>query len=318
MRADGVRGVRKSQAASAFLFSALWALLLMVGCNADQSNSAHKCYDDCEVTSVADGDTVNVQCGGIPDKVRLLRIDTVERGEPGYVEARTALEDMIGDGPVKLVFETPEKVKRGSYNRLLAYLFVDGRNLNVEMVRACWSYFYTKYGEGRFVDDFLQAESDCSRKAKYPTLQSSGFVGPCDKAFVRALDGDTVHVSCPAGEFYEVQLLRSDGPERNERGVKNSRRALREMLVGREIRFLPEEEGGEATQDKHDRWLSYLQDVESGKIINVEMVRGGHACYDTGYGKGRFADDFAAAQAECNADKRCRARSRCEQGESDQ
>lgn len=322
MRVDGVRGVRNGQfvqsaserrrprclgarAVTLLLFSVLWALLLTTGCNADHPDSAHERYDACEVTRVNDGDTVRVQCDGVDEHVRLLRIDTAERNEPGYVEARSTLEGMIGERPVEIVFETPGKAERDSYGRLLAYLFVEGRNLNVEMVRRCWSYFYTEYGEGRFADDFLdaEAEADCSGELKVRTLRASGFIGPCD-AMLYVVDGDTVHVKCRAGEFHKVQLLRSDAPDRSAPGVQSARRALRELLAGREIRFLPEEESAGARQDKYRRWLAYLQDVESGKIINVEMVRACHAGYDTRYGEGRFAEDFAAAQAECEQSRR--------------
>ena len=48
-------------------------------------------FSSCQVTRVVDGDTVDVECGDFADPVRLLRIDTLERGEPGYTEAAQAL-----------------------------------------------------------------------------------------------------------------------------------------------------------------------------------------------------------------------------------
>ena len=114
----------------------------------------------CTVTRVIDGDTVDVVCDGTRDRVRLLRIDTPERGEPGYREAGGALGRMVLGREAYLVFERPGVLERGSYGRALAYLYVEGRNINVEMVRQGWSGFWTKYGTGRFAEDFLAAEAE--------------------------------------------------------------------------------------------------------------------------------------------------------------
>jgi len=74
-------------------------------------------------------------------------------------EAGAALAELIGDKPVRLAFETPGKVERDRYQRLLAYVILpDGRNANVEMVRQGWSKFWTRYGKGRLADDFIAAE----------------------------------------------------------------------------------------------------------------------------------------------------------------
>jgi ankyrin repeat protein len=47
--------------------------------------------------------------------------------------------------------------------RLLAYLFADGKNVNVEMVRRGWSRFDTRWGEGRFAPAFRAAEREAER-----------------------------------------------------------------------------------------------------------------------------------------------------------
>ena len=115
----------------------------------------------CTVFNVVDGDTVDVDCGSGRDRVRLLDIDTPERGEPGFHEATEALKEMIGDGDVRLGYEEPGQPSRGTYGRLLAYLYdADGTNLNEQMIRHGWSEYWTKYGEGRFPDEFAAAESE--------------------------------------------------------------------------------------------------------------------------------------------------------------
>ncbi len=93
----------------------------------------------CDLDRVIDGDTVVLRCGHGEEHVRLLRIDTPERRQPGFEAASEALEELLGDGPVTVEYEIPGVAKRGTYDRLLAYLVVDGRVANVEMVRAGWS-----------------------------------------------------------------------------------------------------------------------------------------------------------------------------------
>lgn len=122
----------------------------------------------CTVARVIDGDTLDVVCGGTADRVRLLRIDTPERGRPGYRGATAALAGLVLGAEVRLEPETPGVPERDRYGRLLAYVFAGGRNVNVEMVRAGWSRFWTRYGEGRFAAEFERAERQARRVAAPP------------------------------------------------------------------------------------------------------------------------------------------------------
>lgn len=117
--------------------------------------------DPLEVTFVADGDTVRGRWRGRQEWVRLLRIDTPERDRAGYQEARSALAAMLeGRRDVEIEFESPGLPERDRHGRLLAYLFAGRANLNVEMVRAGWSRFWTRYGEGRYGPGFRDAERE--------------------------------------------------------------------------------------------------------------------------------------------------------------
>ncbi|WP_394699454.1 thermonuclease family protein [uncultured Desulfobacter sp.] len=47
------------------------------------------------------------------------------------------------------------------YGRLLAYVILDGKNFNLELVRQGWSKYYTKYGKSeKYHSDFLIAENE--------------------------------------------------------------------------------------------------------------------------------------------------------------
>lgn len=145
--------------------------------------AASERYDACRLVRVIDGDTIEVDCEGDRERVRLLRIDTPERGEPGFAQARDALEALIGAGPVELEFEIPGEIARDKYERLLAYVRVGGENLNVAMVAEGWSPFWTNFGRGRHAAAFERAEAvagpseDPSRIQSPPATQSDA--GDC-------------------------------------------------------------------------------------------------------------------------------------------
>lgn len=80
-------------------------------------------------TKVIDGDTFIIE-GGY--SVRILGIDADERGYPCYEAAKTSLEELILNKEVKL-----EKGKEDldQYCRYLRYVFLDDKNISLELVR---------------------------------------------------------------------------------------------------------------------------------------------------------------------------------------
>ncbi len=81
------------------------------------------------VTKVIDGDTVVIEGG---EHVRLLGIDSDERGYPCYKAAKKRLEELVLNKNVTLEKTGKDK---DQYGRLLRYIFLDGRNINLELVK---------------------------------------------------------------------------------------------------------------------------------------------------------------------------------------
>jgi len=127
---------------------------------------------DAKVLHVADGDTIKVRLEGREEMVRLLCIDTPERGDPGFKEAGEFLAGLIDGKTVGLDFEHPDKLKRDGYGRVLAYIWRDAKIVNVEVVRAGWSRFWDKNGQGKYAEQFKKAEAE-ARKAKRGLWASS-------------------------------------------------------------------------------------------------------------------------------------------------
>lgn len=83
-----------------------------------------------QIVSVTDGDTLVVQQGGVEERVRLLGIDTPERGQCGYDEATAAMAATVASGTVTLVVGSSDD--RDQYDRLLRYVdvAVDGATVD--------------------------------------------------------------------------------------------------------------------------------------------------------------------------------------------
>ncbi len=85
-----------------------------------------------KVTWIEDGDTVIAKGCDIEIKVSLVGMDAVDhRRLPYAIEARNHLARMIWKKTVEI-----EGYGMGTSNRVLGVIYLDGRNINLEMVRA--------------------------------------------------------------------------------------------------------------------------------------------------------------------------------------
>jgi endonuclease YncB( thermonuclease family) len=97
----------------------------------NKCENIHKLSDGTKklVTKVIDGDTFLIE-GGY--SVRVLGIDADERGYPCYDEAKRGLEDLVLGKEVKLELG---KEDLDQYCRYLRYVFVNDKNVSLEMVK---------------------------------------------------------------------------------------------------------------------------------------------------------------------------------------
>ena len=109
------------------------------------------------VSRVIDGDTVEIENLGNKESVRLIGINTPERGEEIYGEAKTFLESQVVNKTAELEYG---KTKRDQYGRTLAYIYINNENVNEKIVE-------NGYGNVYFLEDdkyekpFRQAWEEC-------------------------------------------------------------------------------------------------------------------------------------------------------------
>ena len=88
--------------------------------------------DSATVTNIIDGDTIDVSINGSEYRVRYVGINTPERDEACFQEASNANAALVQGQTVTLVRDVSETDRFG---RLLRYVYVNGLNVNAELVR---------------------------------------------------------------------------------------------------------------------------------------------------------------------------------------
>jgi micrococcal nuclease len=110
--------------------------------------------DSVVVARVLDGDTIALAGDG---RVRLVQIDTPEKGEECYAEAATALTRRLLRPGTKVRLESDPRLDRvDRYGRRLAYVFKGDENVNVELVRrGAASVWFFHGARGRYAGELL-------------------------------------------------------------------------------------------------------------------------------------------------------------------
>ena len=106
------------------------------------------------VTKVIDGDTIIVSGG---DTIRMLGIDTDEKGQPCYAKAKDHLYELLINKEVTIEQDGPQK---DLYKRLLRYVFLRGENVNERMVREGYAVARLAPTTKKYNDVIRKAESE--------------------------------------------------------------------------------------------------------------------------------------------------------------
>ncbi len=119
----------------------LFSLLLFVsGCSiTGQVVGEPKLEGPYLVTKVIDGDTADLEGLG---RVRFSGINTPEKGECYYKEAKEKLAELILDNDV---YVEKDKSDKGNYGRYLRYVYVNDSFVNGILVKEGYARVYDKY-----------------------------------------------------------------------------------------------------------------------------------------------------------------------------
>ena len=146
------------------LIPLLLAAALAAGCRAEAdtrttATAPARPTTTAVVERVNDGDTLTVRSGV---KIRLVQVDAPELETDCYGRAALkALRALAPEGTRVTLVRDPALDDRDRYGRLLRYVVVAGRNVNVELVSdgAASPYFFRK-ARGRYASALLDAVED--------------------------------------------------------------------------------------------------------------------------------------------------------------
>ena len=112
------------------------------------------------VTGVLDGDTIEVLHNQHPERIRLNGIDCPEKSQAFGQKAKQAASDLAFGKEVTLQTHGYDKYKR----TLADVILPDGTNVNQELVKQGWCWWYRKYAPGDTTLERLESEAREGRK----------------------------------------------------------------------------------------------------------------------------------------------------------
>lgn len=132
-----------------------------------EPSNPHTSKATVNVVKVLDGDTLELASG---EKVRLIGIDTPEKDQFYYKEAKNQLKKLVEDRDVALEYDVQPTDK---YGRLLSYVWLaDTKNpeqeifVNKSMIEEGYANVYTIPPNVKYVEIFVQAQKEARKDSK--------------------------------------------------------------------------------------------------------------------------------------------------------
>lgn len=125
------------------------------------------------VVNVIDGDTIELEDNRYgQQRIRLHGIDSPERGQPYSSAATRALENLVDRRSVGVI-----EIDVDSYGRTVGVVFVHDQNVNLEMVRSGYAWWYRRYARS---DGELRRAEETARDAGIGLWANDNPVAPWD------------------------------------------------------------------------------------------------------------------------------------------
>ena len=129
-----------------------------------------------KVIKVSDGDTISVKklknnvLDGDLIKVRLYGVDAPEKDQDFGYESKKALMNYVSNKTIEIDIKSKDR-----YGRSVGILYVDGRNINEELLRDGYVWYYEQYDKNNERSRLLQENA---MKNKLGLFAKKGYVEP--------------------------------------------------------------------------------------------------------------------------------------------
>ena len=122
-----------------------------------------------KVVKVADGDTVTVLAEGNKQvRIRLAGIDAPERKQAYGKKSKTFLSGRVAGQLVSVTYE-----KKDRYGRIVGVIWLDGKDINLEVIKAGLAWHYKRYQREQSAQDrVLYADAEQAAKVSKLNLWS--------------------------------------------------------------------------------------------------------------------------------------------------
>ena len=126
-------------------------------------------YEIVEFRSLSDGDTATFEVGGLPMAVRFLAVDTPEINssttglEPWAIAAKEYTRQKLQEADTIILELDPGSDIFDKYDRLLAWVWVDGELLNYKLVEEGLAYVKYLYGDYKYTLVLIKLEAQAQR-----------------------------------------------------------------------------------------------------------------------------------------------------------
>jgi len=118
-----------------------------------------------KVIDVIDGDTIKIDYKGKEQKVRLIGIDSPERGDCFNTESTNKLKELAEGKYVNIEFDITQG-NLDKYDRLLLYIWIDDQLVNEIMIQEGYAFEYTYNIPYKYWNLFIQAEKSARENKK--------------------------------------------------------------------------------------------------------------------------------------------------------
>ncbi|MCZ6643404.1 MAG: thermonuclease family protein [Gammaproteobacteria bacterium] len=109
-----------------------------------------------KVVKITDGDTLTLLVNDEQLKIRLSDIDTPKRKQPFGTRAKQALSELAFGKQARVIEVTTDR-----YGRIVGRVFVDGIDVNRELVAQGYAWVYRKYSKDA---ELLRLEAEAKQK----------------------------------------------------------------------------------------------------------------------------------------------------------
>ena len=135
-----------------------------------------KISDGYQVLKVSDGDTINIQkvengkFVGEMLKIRMYGMDAPEKSQDYGPESRQALEKLVAGKTLSIEVKNKDR-----YGRTVAVIYVNGKNINEEMVKTGNAWWYQEYAKN---DTQFEEYQQNAKQKKLGLFSRKGYIEP--------------------------------------------------------------------------------------------------------------------------------------------